>query len=77
MEAQHVRDIDVYERLVQAHEYEIRSRKEKKLEDFFLGWQEMITTVEIRRWTESLILERQIFWSTKKASVLVIFVLGT
>ncbi len=77
MEAQIVRDIDVYERLLQANEYEVRSRREKDLRDFFLGWEEMITTPEIRRWTESLVLERQTFWSGRKASALIIFVLGT
>ena len=49
MEAQLVRDIDIYEPLLQANEYEVRSRGEKDLGDFFLGWEEMITTSEIRR----------------------------
>ncbi len=77
MEAQLVRDIDIYERLLQANEYEVRSRREKDLGEFFLGWEEMITTPEIRRWTESLVLERQTFWFGRKASALIIFVLGT
>ncbi|KAL9027847.1 MAG: hypothetical protein Q9196_003692 [Gyalolechia fulgens] len=63
MEAQLVRDIDIYERLLQAYEYEKRSRRAKDLGDFFEGWEEMITTPEIRRWTEALVLERQNFWS--------------
>ena len=77
MEAQLVRDIDIYERLLQAYEYEKRSRREKDLGDFFEGWEEMITTSEIRRWTETLALERQTFWSAEKASALIVFVLGT
>ena len=77
MEAQLVRDIDIYERLLQANEYEVRSHGEKDLGDFFLGWEKMITTPEIRRWTESLVLERQTFRSGRKASALIIFVLGT
>lgn len=56
---------------------EVRSRGEKDLGDFFLGWEEMITTPEIRRWTQSLVLERQTFWYGRKASALIIFVLGT
>ncbi|KAL9100161.1 MAG: hypothetical protein Q9163_004435 [Psora crenata] len=76
MEAQLVRDIDVYERLSQAYEYEKRYRREKYLGDFFEGWEEMITTPEIRRWTKSLALERQTFWSGEKSSALIVFVLG-
>ena len=77
MEAQIVRDIDTYERLLQANEYEVQSRGEKDFGDFFLGWEEMITAAEIRRWTESLMLERQNFWFGREASALIIFVLGT
>ena len=77
MEAQLVRDIDIYERLSQAYEYEKRYRREKDLGDFFEGWEAMITTPEIRRWTETLALERQTFWSGAKASALIVFVLGT
>ena len=58
-EAQLVRDIiDVYERLVQAKEYEVRERGEKDLGDFFVQWEEIITTPEIKRWTKSLLRER-------------------
>lgn len=77
MEAQLVRDIDIYERLSQAYEYEKRYRREKDLGDFFEGLEEMITTTEIRRWTETLALERQTFWSREKTNALVVFVLGT
>lgn len=76
-EAQLVRDIDVYERLVQAKEYEVRERGEKDLGNFFVQWEEMITTPEIKRWTKSLLRERETFWSRKKASAVIIFVLGT
>lgn len=75
-EAQLVRDIDVYERLVQAKEYEVRERGEKDLGDFFVQWEEIITTSEIKRWTEFLLRERETFWSRKKASAVIIFVLG-
>ncbi|KAL9613099.1 MAG: hypothetical protein Q9167_002356 [Letrouitia subvulpina] len=75
-EAQLVRDIDIYERLVQAKEYEVRERGEKDLGDFFVQWEEMITTSEIRRWTKSLLAERETFWSRRKASAVIIFVLG-
>lgn len=50
-EARLVRDIDVYERLLQAKEYEVRGRGEKDLGDFFVQWEEMITTPEIKTWT--------------------------
>jgi len=75
-EARLVRDIDVYERLVQAKEYEVRERGEKDLENFFLQWEEMITTPEVRKWTKSLLHERETFWSRRKASAVIIFVLG-
>jgi len=58
-EARLVRDIDVYERLVQAKEYEVRWRGEKDLGDFFVQWEEMITTPEIKKWTKSLLHERE------------------
>ena len=74
-EARLVRDIDVYERLVQAKEYEVRERGEKDLGDFFVQWEEMITTPEIKKWTKSLLHERETFWS-RKASAVIIFVLG-
>jgi len=77
VEAQLVRDIDIYERLLQAYEYEKRSRRAKDLGDFLEGWEELITTPEIRRWTEPLVLERKTFWSGEKASALIVFVLGT
>ena len=77
VEAQLVRDIDIYERLLQAYEYEKRSRRIKYLGDFFEGWEEMITTPEIRRWTETLVLERKSFLSGEKANALIVFVLGT
>lgn len=76
-EARLVHDIDVYERLVQAKEYEVRERGEKNLEDFFLQWEAMITTLEVKKWTKSLLYERENFWSGRKASAVVIFVLGT
>ncbi len=75
-EARLVRDIDVYERLVQAKEYELRGRGEKDLGDFFVQWEEMITTPEIKKWTKSLLHERETFWSRRKASAVIIFVLG-
>ena len=75
-EARLVRDIDVYERLVQAKEYEVRERGEKDLGEFFVQWEEMITTPEIRKWTTSLLRERETYRSRKKASALIIFMLG-
>ena len=75
-EARLVRDIDVYERLVQAKEYEVRGRGEKDLGDFFVQWEEMITTPEIKKWTKSLLHEREAFWSRRKAGAVIIFVLG-
>ncbi|KAL8663076.1 MAG: hypothetical protein Q9168_008153 [Polycauliona sp. 1 TL-2023] len=75
-EARLVRDIDVYERLLQAKEYELRGRGEKDLGDFFVQWEEMITTPEIKKWTKSLLHERETFWSRRKASAVIIFVLG-
>lgn len=75
-EARLVRDIDVYERLLQAKEYELRGRGEKDLGDFFVQWEEMITTPEVKKWTKTLLHERETFWSRRKASAVIIFVLG-
>lgn len=75
-EARLVHDIDVYERLVQAKEYEVRERGEKDLGDFFVHWEQMITTPEVKAWTKSLMGEREAFWSRGKASAVIIFVLG-
>jgi 5'-deoxynucleotidase YfbR-like HD superfamily hydrolase len=60
-EARLVHDIDVYERLVQAKEYEVRGRGEIDFKDFFLQWEEMVTTPEVKDWTKSLLHERKTF----------------
>lgn len=75
-EARLVHDIDVYERLVQAKEYEVREYGQKALGDFFVQWEEMITTPEIKTWTKSLLHERETFWARRKVRAVIIFVLG-
>ncbi len=75
-EARLVHDIDVYERLLQAKEYEVREQGRKDLGDFFVQWEQMITTQEIKEWTESLMREREAFWSSRNPDLQIVFVLG-
>ena len=61
---------------MQAKEYEVRERGERDLGDFFVQWEDMITTPDIKKWTKSLLREKDTFWSRRKASAVIIFMLG-
>ncbi|KAK6498915.1 hypothetical protein TWF481_011485 [Arthrobotrys musiformis] len=66
-EAVFVKDIDVYDMLLQAFEYEKESKGEKSLERFMKA-ERRLTTEYVKQWNKELMEERDRFWeSVKKA----------
>lgn len=65
-EALMVRDLDAFECLCQANEYEGRAMGSKNLGDF-QGLVPRIKTTEVKEWTKHLSMERGEFWSRNNA----------
>ncbi|KAL9118279.1 MAG: hypothetical protein Q9187_005177 [Circinaria calcarea] len=74
-EAQWIRDMDKFECMVQAHEYEQRTYGEKDLEEF-QGLSSKITSSKGKEWLALLQEERDAHFSKRKSRTPVIFVIG-
>lgn len=61
-EAKIVKDIDKYELLIQAYQYEVKNEGKVDLTEFF-GAREMIKTREIASYADKLIAQREQFWT--------------
>lgn len=75
-ESRFIRDMDKFECMVQAHEYEQRTFGEKDLEEF-QGLSSKISSPEGKEWLELLQQERQAHFSKRKRRLPVIFFIGT
>jgi putative hydrolase of HD superfamily len=75
LEARLARDLDLYERALQAFEYEKRLRGTKRLDDMVDDLDELVTP-QIKDWAVKLTEEREAFWSRKIAGVVPIYVIG-
>ncbi|KAK6513823.1 hypothetical protein TWF506_008257 [Arthrobotrys conoides] len=64
-EAIFVKDIDVYDMLLQAFEYEKESKGEKSLERFMRA-ERRLTTEYVEQWNNELMEERDRFWESVK-----------
>ncbi|KAK6337872.1 hypothetical protein TWF696_001350 [Orbilia brochopaga] len=65
-EAAFVRDIDVYDMLLQAFEYEKEAKGAKNL-DGFMKSEARLTTAGVKQWARELVEERTQFWNSIKA----------
>ncbi|KAL9102155.1 MAG: hypothetical protein Q9163_002655 [Psora crenata] len=74
-EAQYMHEMDKFECMVQAHEYEQRTHGRKDLEEF-QGLSSKITSAEGLSWLELLQQERQHHFSKRRQRIPVIFVIG-
>jgi 5'-deoxynucleotidase YfbR-like HD superfamily hydrolase len=74
-EARWVRDMDKFECLIQAHEYEQRTYGEKDFEEF-QGLSSRIRSPEGNEWLALLQQERQAHFSKRRWRTPVIFVMG-
>ena len=74
-EARYMREMDKFECLIQAHEYEQRTYGEKDLEEF-QGLSSKISSPEGNAWLDLLQLERNAHLSKRKRRLPIIFVLG-
>ena len=74
-EAQWVREMDKFECMVQAHEYEQRTYWEEDLEEF-QGLSSKIRSPEGKEWLALLQQERQAHFSRRRRRTPVIFVIG-
>lgn len=75
-ESRFIRDIDKFECMVQAYEYEQRTFGEEDLEEF-QGLSSKIQSPEGRAWLELLQQERKAHFSKRKRRIPVIFFIGT
>ena len=75
-EARYMREMDKFECLIQAHEYEQRTYGEKDLDEF-QGLSSKISSPEGIAWLELLQQERSAHLSKRQRRIPVIFVLGT
>ena len=74
-EARYMREMDKFECLIQAHEYEQRTYGEKDLDEF-QGLSSKIGSPEGMAWLDLLQQERSAHLSKRKRRLPVIFVLG-
>ena len=74
-EAKFIRDMDKFECMVQAHEYEQRTFGEEDLEEF-QGLSSKISSPEGRAWLELLQQERAAHLSKRRRRVPIIFLMG-
>ncbi|KAJ6258581.1 hypothetical protein Dda_6627 [Drechslerella dactyloides] len=65
-EAAFVRDLDTYDMLLQAFEYEKESKGVKKL-DGFMKSEARLTTADVKQWARELVEERTQFWQSLSA----------
>ncbi|AHY79279.1 YGL101W-like protein [Saccharomyces cerevisiae] len=65
LEGRYVKDIDKYEMLVQCFEYEQKYNGKKDLKQFW-GAINDIKTDEVKKWTQSLLEDRQAFFDSLK-----------
>lgn len=70
-----VRATDALECMVQAVEYEKRSRRRVDLEEF-MDLESRVTVPQLGDWVGHLKQERNALWSRGEADILIIFVLG-
>ena len=75
-ESQYMREMDKFECMVQAYEYEQRTFGEKDLEEF-QGLSSKIRSPEGKAWLELLQQERQAHSLKRKRRIPVIFFIGT
>lgn len=76
VEAQFIREMDKFECMIQAYEYEQRTFGEKDLEEF-QGQSSKISSPEGKAWSELLQQERRAHFSKRKRRIPVIFFIGT
>jgi len=74
-EAQYMYEMDKFECMIQAHEYEQRTHGSKDLEEF-QGLSSKITSAEGTSWLKLLQRERQHYFSKRRQRIPVIFVIG-
>jgi 5'-deoxynucleotidase YfbR-like HD superfamily hydrolase len=74
-EAKFVREIDTFECLLQAVDYEHRASKHHRLHEF-VYLESRITSPDLRTWTELLAQERGAISSKRSAEIVIIFVIG-
>jgi len=74
-ESQFIRDMDKFEYMVQAHEYEQRTFGEEDLKEF-QGLSSKISSPEGIAWSELLQQERQAHFLKRKRRIPVIFFIG-
>lgn len=74
-EAKFVREIDTFECLVQAVDYEHRAPKHHRLHEF-VYLESRIKSPELSRWTRLLAQERDAIPSKRDTDIVIIFVIG-
>ena len=74
-EAKFVKEIDAFECLVQAEEYEERAHEDHQLSDF-LHLESRISSKDLRRWTKLLAEERNAISSKRSTDTVIVFVIG-
>jgi putative hydrolases of HD superfamily len=74
-EARFIREMDKFECLVQAHEYERKTYGEKDLEEF-QGLSSKIYSPEGLSWLQSLQQERQAYFAKRQRRIAIIFMIG-
>lgn len=74
-EAIFIKEIDAFECLVQAEEYEERARTDHRLGDV-LSLESRISTKDLSRWSKLLAEERNAISSKKSTDTLIVFVIG-
>ncbi len=60
-EAIFVKDVDKFEMMLQAFEYEKKFNREKNLEEFFSA-EKGLKTDEVKQWAKDLLIERKKYW---------------
>lgn len=76
LEAKFVNEIDAFECLVQAEEYEQRAHKDLQLGEF-LSLESYISSKDLSRWTKLLADERNAIPSKKSGETVIVFVIGS
>jgi hypothetical protein len=74
-EAKFVKEIDAFECLVQAEEYEERGHEDHRLSDF-LHLQSRISSKDLSRWTKLLAEERSAISLKRSTDTVIVFVIG-
>jgi hypothetical protein len=74
-EAKFVKEIDAFECLVQAEDYEERAHENHRLRDF-LHLESRISSKDLSRWTKLLAEERNAIAAKRSADTVIVFVIG-